>query len=135
MENPGAQTIDEYIAGFPEPVRTLLEQLRERIRQTAPEAGEKISYRIPTFDLHGNLVHFAGYKQHIGFYPSSSGIAAFQDELGAYKTSKGTVQFPLDEPLPLDLVERIVAFRVEENRARAEAKRRAKSGRGAEGRR
>lgn len=133
MDNPAPQNIDEYIAAFQEPTRSMLAQLRQAIREAAPQAGEKISYRIPTFTFHGNLVHFAGYVHHIGLYPSSSGIEAFKAELSAYKTSKGTVQFPLDEPLPLDLVRRIVAYRLEENRARAEATRRSAAASAAKG--
>lgn len=93
----------------------MLEKLRQTIRTAAPDATEKISYRIPTFYLNGNLVHFAAFKHHIGFYPTSSGVSAFQDELSKYKTSKGAIQFPLDKPLPLELVKKIVGFRVTEN--------------------
>lgn len=108
-------TIDQYIQAQPEDVREVLAELRETIRRAAPEATEKISYRMPTFDYFGNLVHFAAFKNHIGFYPTPSGIEAFRDELQRYKHAKGSVQFPLTEPLPLDLVARIVRFRVEEN--------------------
>jgi uncharacterized protein YdhG (YjbR/CyaY superfamily) len=108
-------TIDQYIVSCPEPVRGVLEELRATIRRAAPDATEKISYRVPTFYYFGNLVHFAAFKHHIGFYPAPSGIAAFSDELGGYRTAKGSVQFPLGEPLPLDLVARIVQFRVKEN--------------------
>ncbi len=108
-------TIDEYITGFPVEVQAMLEKLRQTIRTAAPDATEKISYRIPTFYLNGNLVHFAAFKHHIGFYPTSSGVSAFQDELSKYKTSKGAIQFPLDKPLPLELVKKIVGFRVTEN--------------------
>lgn len=107
--------IDEYIATFPQEVQVILEKLRQTIRKAAPDATEKISYQIPTFYLNGNLVHFAAYKHHIGFYPASSGIRAFQDELKNYKTSKGAVQFPIDETIPHALVKKIVAFRVKEN--------------------
>jgi uncharacterized protein YdhG (YjbR/CyaY superfamily) len=93
----------------------MLEKLRQTIRTAAPDATEKISYRIPTFYLNGNLVHFAAFKHHIGFYPTSNGVSAFQDELSKYKTSKGAIQFPLDKPLPLELVKKIVGFRVTEN--------------------
>jgi uncharacterized protein YdhG (YjbR/CyaY superfamily) len=110
-----ATTIDEYIQGFPTDVRTRLSALRSTIRQAAPQAVEKISYRMPTFYLNGNLVHFAAFERHIGFYPTPSGIARFQKELKKYKSAKGSVQFPLDEPLPLDLVAAIVKFRVAEN--------------------
>lgn len=108
-------TIDEYITGFPVDAQAMLEKLRQTIRKAAPDATEKISYRIPTFYLNGNLVHFAAFKHHIGFYPTSSGVSAFQDELSKYRTSKGAIQFPLDEPLPLKLVKKIVGFRVTEN--------------------
>lgn len=111
--------IDAYIASFPEPTQQLLQSLRETIQQAVPEATETISYQMPTFTLHGNLVHFAAYKNHIGFYPAPSGISAFQAELSAYKRAKGSVQFPISQPLPLDLIARITAFRVAENRQRA----------------
>jgi uncharacterized protein YdhG (YjbR/CyaY superfamily) len=109
------ETIDEYIETFPVEVQIVLERMRQTIRKAAPEAVEAISYQIPTFKLNGNLVHFAAFKHHIGFYPTSSGIEAFKKELSPYKWAKGSVQFPLDEPIPYDLVERIVAFRVKEN--------------------
>jgi len=109
------QTIDDYISLFPTQVREILQNLRQFIRQNAPEAVETMSYQIPTFTLNGNLVHFAALKNHIGFYPTPSGIAAFKEELSCYKSAKGSVQFPLDEPLPLELIGRIVRFRVEEN--------------------
>jgi uncharacterized protein YdhG (YjbR/CyaY superfamily) len=123
MDQAAPQNIDEYIAGFPEETREILEKIRKTVRQAAPGAGETISYRIPTFTLHGNLVHFAAYKRHIGFYPTPTGIEAFKDELSAYKSARGSVQFPLDKPIPYDLIARIVAFRVKENQERAEAKR------------
>src|SRR4030042_3201277 len=107
--------IDTFIAGFPKGTQKILEQLRSTIRKTAPGAEEKIAYGIPTFTLHGNLVHFSAYKHHIGFYPTSSGIQAFKNELSDYKSAKGSVQFPLDKPLPLDLISKIVKFRVNEN--------------------
>lgn len=103
--------ITAYILQFPPEMQEKLNSLRAAILEIAPEATEKISYGIPTFYLNGNLVHFAGYKSHIGFYPGSEGIAVFADELSQYKLSKGTVQFPLDQPLPLDLVKRITAYR------------------------
>lgn len=112
------KTIDGYIAPFPRDVREKLNKLRSVIRESAPGAEETISYGIPTFKLHGNLVHFAAFKDHIGFYPAPSGITAFEKELSPYKQGKGTVQFPLDEPIPLDLVREIVRFRVKENEAR-----------------
>ena len=113
------QTIDAYIAGFPEEVQAILQQIRRAIHETAPEATEAISYGMPTFKLHGNLVHFAAFKNHIGFYPVPSGMAAFQEELAAYKQGKGSVQFPLDKPMPLDLIRRIVEFRVQESKGKA----------------
>lgn len=115
-------TIDEYIAGFPREVQAMLEALRQTIGKAAPDATEKISYQIPTFYLNGNLVHFAAFKHHIGFYPTSSGVGAFRDQMGEYKTSKGAVQFPLDKPLPLNLVRKIVEFRVNENSRKTQSK-------------
>ena len=115
-------SIDEYIATFPPDKQALLEKMRVTIKAAAPEAQERISYQMPTFALHGNLVHFAAFKNHIGFYPGSNGIAAFQDELGEYEWNKGTIRFPLDKPLPLELVTKIVRFRVTENLERANAK-------------
>jgi uncharacterized protein YdhG (YjbR/CyaY superfamily) len=113
------KTIDEFVAGFPKNVRDVLEELRRAIRESAPKAEEAISYGIPTFDLNGkHLVHFSAYKNHVGFYPTSSGIEAFKKELSPFKTSKGTVQFPLDKPIPLDLVKKIVRFRVKEIESR-----------------
>jgi uncharacterized protein YdhG (YjbR/CyaY superfamily) len=115
-----AKTIDEYMAPFPPKIRALLKQMRSAIRAAAPGAGEKISYRMPTFTLNGrNLVHFAAFQHHIGFFPTASGIAAFQREIAKYTWAKGSVQFPLDEPLPLDLVKRIVKYRVAENMKKA----------------
>ncbi len=106
--------IDQYIAAFPEAVREKLGAMRAAIRETAPAAVEKISYGMPTFHYKGNLVHFAAFAKHIGFYPTPSGIDAFRAELSGYETSKGAIRFPLDQPLPLELVKRIVAFRVAE---------------------
>ncbi|MDX2140879.1 MAG: DUF1801 domain-containing protein [Chloroflexota bacterium] len=112
---PTFTTIDEYIATFPEDIQRNLQELRALIREVAPEAQEKISYQMPTFFLKGNLVYFGAFKHHIGLYPTPGGIEAFADELAPYKNAKGSVQFPLDKPLPLDLIRRIVQFRVEEN--------------------
>lgn len=109
------ETIDEYISVFPVNVQDILEKLRKVIRESAPEAEETISYGMPTFKLNGNLVHFAAYKNHIGFYPTPSGIEAFKKEISQYKSAKGSVQFPIDKPIPLDLVKKIVIFRVKEN--------------------
>ena len=116
------KNIDEYIALFPPDVQKKLNELRATIKAAAPAAKEKISYQMPTFELEGNLVHFAAYKKHIGFYPTPSGIDKFKNELSAYEGAKGSVQFPLDRPIPFDLVSKIVAFRVKENLERAEAK-------------
>jgi uncharacterized protein YdhG (YjbR/CyaY superfamily) len=118
MDKDRPKDVDEYIKRFPKAVQVLLKKVRQTIHKAAPAAQEKISYGIPTFTLHGNLVHFAGYESHIGFYPGSSGIAAFKKELAGYKGGKGSVQSPLDEPLPLDLVSRIVKFRVKESASR-----------------
>ena len=115
-------TIDEYIAGFPPDVQAILQQIRTTIREAAPDAQEKISYQMPTFALKGNLVHFAAYENHIGFYPAPTGIEAFSEELAVYQTGKGTLRFPLDEPMPFDLIRRIVAFRVQENLGKAAKK-------------
>lgn len=114
--------IDDYIANFPTEVQALLEKLRQTIRKAAPDATEKISYQMPTFYLNGNLVHFAAYINHIGFYPAASGVSKFQEELKKYKTSKGAVQFPINEAIPHTLVKKIVAFRVHENIAKAQSK-------------
>ncbi len=112
------QNIDEYISLFPQEVQTGLISLREAISKAAPDAQEAISYQMPTFKLNGNLVHFAAYKNHIGFYPAPSGIEAFKKELSKYKSSKGAVQFPIDEKLPLNLISKIVKYRVKENLAK-----------------
>ncbi len=117
------QTIDEYIAGFPPDIQDKLEKIRETIREAAPDAIETISYQIPTFKLEGNLVHFAAFKKHIGFYPAPSGIEQFDEQLSKYKRAKGSIRFPLDEPIPYALISEIVRFRVRENLERAEAKR------------
>jgi uncharacterized protein YdhG (YjbR/CyaY superfamily) len=116
------QNIDEYIAGFPANVQEILQNIRLTIRKAAPEAQETISYQMPTFTLKGNLVHFAAFKKHIGFYPAPTGIDSFKEDLSVYKQGKGSVQFPLDKPIPYDLITRIVKFRVKENLARAAAK-------------
>jgi uncharacterized protein YdhG (YjbR/CyaY superfamily) len=124
MENNkvGFTSIDEYIATFPEDIQKILEEIRATIKVAAPEATEKISYQMPTFYLKGNLVHFAAYKRHIGFYPAPRGIEAFKDELARYEGSKGAIRFPIGEPLPLDLISRIVKFRVTDNLKNAEKK-------------
>ena len=109
------RTIDEYIAGFPENIRDILEELRRVIREAAPRAEEAMRYGIPTFRLNGNLVHFAAFKHHIGFYPTPSAIEAFKEELSSYKQAKGSVRFPIDKPLPYDLIRKIVQYRVDES--------------------
>lgn len=111
----GFQSIDAYIATFPEATQQVLQQIRATIHAAAPDATEKISYQMPTFYLKGNVVHFAAWKSHIGFYPAPTGLEEFKDALAPYPMSKGSVQFPLDQPMPLDLIARIVKFRVEEN--------------------
>jgi uncharacterized protein YdhG (YjbR/CyaY superfamily) len=114
--------IDEYIALFPEGVQKKLEEIRSAIKAAAPDATEKISYQVPTFFLRGNLVHFAAFTHHISFFPSSSGIQAFAQELASYETSKGTIKFPIDSPIPLDLIRRITEYRVAENLAKTKSK-------------
>ena len=116
------QNIDEYIASFPEDVQVILEKIRLTVRGAAPEAQEAIKYRMPAFILKGNLVYFAAFKNHVGFYPIPTGIEAFKEELSVYKQGKGSVQFPLDQPIPYDLIRRIVKFRVEENLEKAKRK-------------
>jgi uncharacterized protein YdhG (YjbR/CyaY superfamily) len=113
-----AADIDSYIAAFPPAIRARLRKIRTTIRRAAPDAREKISYRIPTFALCGNLVHFAAFEHHIGFYPTASGVKKFERELGEYHFAKGSVQFPHDRPLPLELIAAIVTFRRAENLAR-----------------
>lgn len=124
MENNkiGFTSIDEYIATFPKEIQKILKEIRATIKAAAPAAEEKISYQMPTFTLNGNLVHFAAFKKHIGFYPVPTGIEKFKKELSAYQGSKGSVQFPLDKPIPYDLISKIVKFRVKENLAKATAK-------------
>jgi uncharacterized protein YdhG (YjbR/CyaY superfamily) len=107
--------MEEYIDSFPEDVQRILNELRQTIREAAPEAEETINYQIPTFTLNGNLVHFAAFENHIGFYPTPGGMEAFKKELSGYKSAKGSVQFPINEPLPLPLIRRIVEYRVKEN--------------------
>jgi uncharacterized protein YdhG (YjbR/CyaY superfamily) len=116
------KSMDSYISRFPKEVQKILERVRSTIREAAPDAEETINYGIPTFTLKGNLVHFAAFKNHIGFYPAPSGIEKFKNELSVYKGAKGSVQFPLDQPIPFDLISRITKFRVKENLERAEAK-------------
>ena len=118
------KNIDEYIAGFPDDVQDKLQKIRMTIRKAAPKAEEKISYQIPSFALNGALVYFAAFKKHISFFPTSSGIREFEQELSIYKGAKGTVRFPLDKPIPLGLISRIVKFRLKENLAKAAKKKR-----------
>lgn len=115
MAEQKPNTIDEYMAAFPEDVQEKLRQIRETIQTAAPEATEKISYQMPTFYLNGNLVHFAAFKNHIGFYPTPSAMEQFKERLSVYKQGKGSVQFPIDEPLPLNLITEMVLARVLEN--------------------
>lgn len=122
VEPPGS--IDEYIADFAPNVRQKLEQIRSAIRAVAPDAQETIKYRMPTFVLHENLVHFAAFANHVGFYPTPSGIAKFKYELSAYDSAKGSVQFPLSQPIPLSLIRKIVKFRVQEVTAKSTSKQR-----------
>ena len=118
----GFASMDEYIAAFPKETQKILQEIRAAIKAAAPEAEEKISYQMPTFAQNGNLVHFAAFKNHIGFYPVPTGIEKFKKELSAYDGGKGSVQFPLDEPMPLALISRIVKFRVKKNLTKAKAK-------------
>ena len=115
MSKPKIETIDEYISKFPEHIQEILQKLRKTISQSAPDAREAISYQIPTFKLNGNLVHFAAFKNHIGFYPEPSGIEAFKAELSPYEISKGSIKFPLNKPIAFELVKKIVEFRSKEN--------------------
>lgn len=115
MKGETPANIEAYIKNFPEEVQVLLQQVRNTIAKAAPEAEETINYGLPTFKLYGNLVHFGAFKKHIGFYPAPSGISAFSDELSAYEGAKGSVKFPLDQPMPLKLIDKIVRFRVKEN--------------------
>jgi uncharacterized protein YdhG (YjbR/CyaY superfamily) len=116
------RTIAEYIEAFSDDVQEILEKIRVTIRKAAPEAEETINYQMPTFTLKGNLVHFAAYKKHIGFYPTPTGIEKFKKDLSIYEGAKGSVQFPLDKPIPYELISKIVKFRVKENLDRAAAK-------------
>jgi len=120
------KNIDEYIAGFPDDVKEILEKIRMTIRKAAPDAEETIKYQIPTFTLKGNLVHFGAFKKHIGFYPTSTGIEKFKNELSVYEGAKGSVQFPFDKPIPFDLISKIVKFRVREVREKAAGKKKGK---------
>jgi len=120
MDKP--ENIDQYIASFPKETQSILQQVRQTIQKSAPEATEKISYAMPTFYFHGNLVHFAAYPHHIGFYALPSGNETFQKEISKYHTGKGSIQFPINEPMPLELIAKIVEFRIQENLLKAESK-------------
>lgn len=109
------KTVEEYIATFPEDIQEKLQTIRKTIKEAAPDAGEKISYQIPTFTFHGNLVHYAAFKDHLSFFPGAAGVAEFKKELGEHAVAKGTIQFSFEEPLPLDLIAKITKFRVEQN--------------------
>ena len=115
VEKKKIKTIDEYIATFPKSVQVILEEFRQAIKDAAPEAEETISYQMPAFKQNGVLVWFAAFKNHVGFFPKVSAIEAFKEQLSSYQTSKGTIQFPINEPIPLDLVKEIVKFRIKEN--------------------
>jgi uncharacterized protein YdhG (YjbR/CyaY superfamily) len=125
-----AATIDAYIAGYPPQIRARLSAMRKTIRQQAPGAEERISYRMPTFYMDGNLVYFAAFARHVGFYPGAAAIAAFKEALAPYKSAKGSVQFQHDEPLPLDLVAEIVRFRVAQQASKRPPRGRSRPGRG-----
>ena len=122
MAKTNFQTIDEYIGTFPKSVQAILEKLRQTIRQAAPGAEEVISYQIPAFKRHGYLVYFAGWKQHVSLYPVPKGDKAFKKEVSSYQTGKGTLQFPLDQPLPLGLIQKLVKYRLKENLKKENAK-------------
>ena len=115
-------TVDEYISSFPKETQKILKDIRATIKAAAPDAEEKISYQMPTYYLNGNLIHFAAYKNHIGIYPTPNGIESFKKELSKYKGAKGSVRLPIDEPMPLKLISRIVKFRVAENLKKAKGK-------------
>lgn len=122
MKSSPASSVDEYISGFPQNIQDILEQVRATVKKAAPGAEEAIKYAIPTLTLKGNLVHYAAFKNHIGFYPAPSGTEEFKAELSVYKSGKGSVQFPLDKPMPLTLITKIVKFRVRENLEKAAIK-------------
>jgi uncharacterized protein YdhG (YjbR/CyaY superfamily) len=120
--NRAPQNIDDYIAQFPPEIQSIMQTVRQAIREAAPQASEKISWQMPTFYLNGNLIHFAGQKKHLGLYPGANGVEHFLPELTEYKTSKGAIQLPYTKPMPLDLIQRIVKFRLAENEALAAEK-------------
>jgi len=116
------KNIDEYIARYPKGIQAILQKIRKTVQKAAPDAQETINYQMPTLSLNGNLVHFAAFEKHIGFYPTPSGIEKFKKEIDAYKNAKGSVQFPLDQPIPYDLISRITKFRVKEQQAKGKKK-------------
>jgi uncharacterized protein YdhG (YjbR/CyaY superfamily) len=120
------ENVDDYIAGFPKTTQLLLKQVRAAIKKAAPKAEEVISYNMPAFKYFGVLVYFAGYERHIGFYPTASGIANFKQEISRLKSAKGSVQFPIDKPMPLSLIAKIVKFKVKENETKSALKRKVK---------
>ncbi|HEY3343694.1 MAG TPA: DUF1801 domain-containing protein [Anaerolineaceae bacterium] len=122
MTTDKPKNIDEYIAKYPDDIRVILEKIRMTIKNAAPEAKETIKYEMPTFTLDGNLVYFAAFKEHIGFYPPPTGLEKYQAEISAYAGPKGSLKFPLDRPIPYDLIHEIVTFRVKENLERVQAK-------------
>jgi uncharacterized protein YdhG (YjbR/CyaY superfamily) len=123
MKRSAPENIDEYIAGFPRDVQKILQKIRKTIKQAAPDAEEAIKYQIPTFVWNGNLIHFAAYQNHIGLYPAPRGVEAFKKEMDRYEGGKGTVRFPLAQPIPYELITRIVKFRVKKNREKSALKR------------
>ena len=128
MKRRAPANIDEYIDGFPSNVQKILQKIRKTIQKAAPEAAEAISYQMPSFRLNGYLIYFAGYQNHIGLYPAPRGVAEFKEEMALYEGGKGTVRFPLDAPVPYDLITRIVKFRVQQNQEKAAAKSKKRSG-------
>ncbi|HTL18789.1 MAG TPA: DUF1801 domain-containing protein [Patescibacteria group bacterium] len=124
MKTAPAKNIDEYIAGFPQAVQEILQKIRGIVRKAAPDAAEAIKYQMPTFVLHGNLVHFAAFQKHIGFYPTPSAIEAFNRDLAGYDWAKGSIQFPLNKSVPFNLIKKMVDFRVKETREKMAAKKR-----------
>lgn len=128
MKRRAPENIDEYINGFPSNVQKILQRIRKTIQKAAPAAEEAISYAIPTFRLNGNLVHFAAYQNHVGLYPAPRGVAEFIDDMARYEGGKGTARFPLDEPIPYELIARIVTFRVGKNAEKAATKSKKRSG-------
>lgn len=125
-ESSKPETIDAYIAQFPDSVQVKLQAIRAVIRDHAPDAQEAMRYQMPTFQLEGNLIHFAAYKHHIGIYPTPTGVEAFKEELSGYKNAKGSIQIPLDQPLPLELIGKITAYRVQENLSKRKVKKQIK---------